>query len=535
MSSQQSSSGAGHVGRGILFTAIGACCWGFSGTCAQLLTSTYGIPVSWLITVRMCAGASLFLVVCLLKNWRSFRAALRDTRSLLHMIVFGLLGVLLTQFSYITCISYTNAGIGTVLERLGLIIVLFYICITVRRLPRVREALGVLLALAGVFLIATHGSFEALAIPPEGLFWGCMTAVAMACYTLIPVKPLAKWGSFIVTGIAMSTAGITSAIMLQPWNLDVSVSSEVIIVVAVMVVVGTFAAYLFYLQGVRDAGSMRAGLIGCLEPVSAIVISALWLHTPVSLFDIVGTVLILSMVALTTQKDENEVHDKFSGSLRDVPLFQGSASHLGYYETHHATSADLNAFTEVIETGRRFVAELGILEPGEKNYPSERRIMRAIDHGDAYVVTMDASAAKTALNDREASIVDSVAVTADGKRAIGAFSLDMNGDPAYVRSIGAVWTDFSDSHPEGESEYAALHWVSVIPEARRSGVGMFILGEAERMAKAAGKSCIRADVYEGNEPMKKLLECYGFHPCGKIILRNSLGKERVRSAYELIL
>ena len=35
--------------------------------------------------------------------------------------------------------------------------------------------------------------------------------------------------------------------------------------------------------------------------------------------------------------------------------------------------------------------------------------------------------------------------------------------------------------------------------------------------------------------MKKLLERYGFHPCGRIILRNSLGKERVRSAYELIL
>lgn len=93
-----------------------------------------------------------------------------------------------------------------------------------------------------------------------------MTAVAMACYTLIPVKPLAKWGSFIVTGIAMSTAGITSAIMLQPWNLDVSVSSEVIIVVAVMVVVGTFAAYLFYLQG-------RQGWQAPCEPASSDVSS----------------------------------------------------------------------------------------------------------------------------------------------------------------------------------------------------------------------------------------------------------------------
>lgn len=524
-----------HVARGILLTAIGACCWGFSGTCAQLLTGEYGIPVAWLITVRMCAGALLFLAVCLGKNWRSFRAALRDTRSLVHIMIFGLFGVLLTQFSYITCISYTNAGTGTVLERLGLVIILFYICVTVRRLPHLREAIGVVLALAGVFLIATHGNFGALAIPPQGLFWGLMTAVAMACYTLMPVKPLAKWGSFIVTGIAMSTAAVSSAVILQPWKLDVAVTPEVVLVVAVMVVIGTFAAYLFYLQGVNDAGSMRAGLVGCLEPVSAIVISAVWLHTPIGVFDIAGAALILTMVVLTTQKEEPQEHDRFSGSLRDVPLFQGSASRLGYYEARRATSEDFNAFSSVLETGHRAMADLGISEQGDKKYPSERRIMRAIDRGDAYVVTMDADAAKADAGAEDASVIDSVAVDAHGRRIIGVFSIDMNGDAAYAHSEGAVWTDFSDMRIEGRSEYAALHWVTVVPEARRSGVGMFILGEAERMAKEAGKACVRADVYEQNAPIRRLFERYGFHSCGSIVLKNSLGRKRRRAAYELIL
>lgn len=530
-----SASPKSHVARGILFTAIGACCWGFSGTCAQLLTDSYGIPVPWLITVRMCAGALLFLAVCLGKNWRSFRAALRDTRSLLHIMAFGLFGVLLTQFSYITCISYTNAGTGTVLERLGLILILGYICLSVRRLPRFREALGVVLALAGVFLIATHGNIGSLAIPAEGLFWGCMTAVAMACYTLMPVKPLAKWGSFIVTGIAMSTAGAASAVMLQPWKLDVPVTGEVVAIVAVMVVVGTFAAYVFYLQGVNDAGSMRAGLVGCLEPVSAIVISAVWLHTPVSVFDIAGAALILTMVVLTTQKDEGAAHDRFSGSLRDVPLFQGSASRLGYYESRRATAEDFNAFSSLLETGHAAMADLGISEQGDKKYPSERRVMRAIDHGDAYVVTMDAEAVKAAAADGDASLIDAVAFDAQGRRIIGVFSLDMDGDAAYARAEGASWTDFSDMRAGGRSEYAALHWVTVDPLARRSGVGMFILGEAERMAKAAGKACIRADVYEANAPARHLLERYGFHSCATIVLKNSLGRKRRRAAYELIL
>ena len=78
----------------------------------------------------------------------------------------------------------------------------------------------------------------------------------------------------------------------------------------------------------------------------------------------------------------------------------------------------------------------------------------------------------------------------------------------------------------------ALHWVCVASEARRRGVGMFILGEAERLAKAAGKRSLRCDVYEGNGPMRALLMEYGFSSCGTIALRDRLGRERRRDAFE---
>ncbi|MFR2863972.1 MAG: GNAT family N-acetyltransferase, partial [Eggerthella lenta] len=41
-----------HVVRGIVFAALGGICWGFSGTCAQLMTSGFGVPVSWITCVR---------------------------------------------------------------------------------------------------------------------------------------------------------------------------------------------------------------------------------------------------------------------------------------------------------------------------------------------------------------------------------------------------------------------------------------------------------------------------------------------------
>ena len=49
-----------HVVRGIVFAALGGICWGFSGTCAQLMTSGFGVPVSWITCVRLLLAAVIF-------------------------------------------------------------------------------------------------------------------------------------------------------------------------------------------------------------------------------------------------------------------------------------------------------------------------------------------------------------------------------------------------------------------------------------------------------------------------------------------
>ena len=73
--------------------------------------------------------------------------------------------MLLTQVSYLSAIAYTNAGIGTVLERLGLIVIMFWTCFQMWRAPRLREMAGLVLALAGTVLCSLIGSIETLANP----------------------------------------------------------------------------------------------------------------------------------------------------------------------------------------------------------------------------------------------------------------------------------------------------------------------------------------------------------------------------------
>lgn len=498
-----------HVVRGMLCAFGGAACWGFSGTCAQLLTDSYGIPVAWITCVRMLLAAVLFLAVVSARNHKALLAVLRDTRSLLRIAGFGLLGVLLTQVSYLSAIAYTNAGIGTVLERLGLIVIMFFTCWKMWRLPKLRELAGLVLALGGTFLIATKGQIGSLSIPIEGLLFGILSAFALAFYTLMPVKPLKKWGPFVVTGLAMLMGGVVACVIFQPWNIQVDVTPSVVGVLAAMVLVGTLGAYVLYLQGVTDAGPVRASLIGCMEPVSATVISAVWLGTPVVPVDILGIALILAMVPFVTQRQT-------SGAKREggeIPMFRGRASELGYLTTHVATQDNYDEIIEILNDGHAYLEELGV-EQGNKKYPSFRALKRAISKGNCYVVRSQ-----------------------DGHN-VAVFSVDFERERQYKEKnfIVGHWANDTKPGDPGYPDYAVLRWVTVLAQARRRGVGSFILGEADRIAREHGARSICGDTYPENYPMREALLQHGYVQCGKLKIGAPVVEpDRVRLAFEKML
>ena len=279
----------------------------------------------------------------------------------------------------------------------------------------------------------------------------------MAFYTLLPGKVLEKWGSFIVTGLAMLIGGAVATVAVQPWTIPVEVSPELAGVMFAMIIVGTFAAYLFYLQGITDAGPVRAGLVGCVEPVSATVISAVWLGTPVGVVDVVGCAMIIGMVFLVTEREEGSGGAaSYDGAAYDLPPFQGRATELGYYKARRATRDDFERAKALLEDGHRAMASLGIRE-GLKKYPSARRLMRSIDAGKTYVVVASSSDSRA-----DGS-------SADEGRIIGMFALNPQGDPAYAHMTGAK---NRRAHRQGrrEGQHLLRHLRGQRPHARAAAV-----------------------------------------------------------------
>lgn len=284
---------------GVLATLFGGIFWGFSGTSASFLFDNYHVDTMWLLSIRQLTAGALFMAVILLFDRSRFIQLLKTPRHLAVMGVFTFMGVFVNSFTYLLAVRYTNAGTATVMQCLQLVIIMVFTCVRAHRSPRRRELAGVALAFIGAFLIATGGDPTSLVIPPEGLAMGLLSAVGAACMSIVPTKILPVYGSSIVTGAAMFTSGVVMSVIVQPWNAMPALDAAGWGALAILIVVGSFLAYNLYMQGVKDIGSVRASLIGTIEPVSATVTSALVLGTVFAPTDIVGFVCIIVMVFLT--------------------------------------------------------------------------------------------------------------------------------------------------------------------------------------------------------------------------------------------
>ena len=285
--------------RGMLFVLIGGASWGAFGTAAKYLLDTYHVDPMWLIDIRELCACWLFLGTAFAFDRKNLTTVIKQPKELVKIFVVSLFAILFSQVAYIYAVNATNSGTATIMQSLGMLGVLAFVCAVGRRWPRRREILGIVLALIGTYLLVTGGNPGTLNLPTSGVFWGVMCVFAQAALSILPKPLMEKWGSFTVNGLAFLFSGTLIAVFYQPWNHMPQLDAFGVLLVVIGVLVGTFLAYGLYLQGVKDAGSLRAVLLGTIEPVMATITTVLVLGTTFSVADLIGFALILAMVVLT--------------------------------------------------------------------------------------------------------------------------------------------------------------------------------------------------------------------------------------------
>lgn len=288
--------------RGVILTLIGGISWGFSGACGQYLFSVKGIDAHWVTVIRMITAGLILFCLVLLKHRQQMVGLFSNKKDRWTLIGFSVFGLIFCQYTYLLAISYTNAGTATVLQYLGPLLIMIFVCGRNKRLPSKTEGIAILLALTGTFLLATHGNMSNLVISSQGLFWGLISALGLMLYTIIPGKIITKWGSIVVTGCGMLIGGTILLVFIRPWRIPVSLDWQVFLGMLAIIVIGTVISFTLYLQGVSDIGPVKASMIASVEPVAAALFSALWLRTSFIWLDILGFVFIIITVILLTKK-----------------------------------------------------------------------------------------------------------------------------------------------------------------------------------------------------------------------------------------
>lgn len=300
--------------KGLIFTATAATIWGIAGTFAQYLFSGgYASPI-WITNIRLFFSGIILLSYSFFKYGKKTTEILNNTRSVIMLFVFGLFGLTSSQLTYYMAINYSNAGTATVLQYLGPTLIVFYVCITTKRLPTKTEIFAILFAITGTVIVSTRGNLNTLSISPLALTWGLLSAFALMAYTLMPGKLIAKWGSTIVNSYAMLFAGTVLLFIIKPWTYDVVINFKTLVSIAAIVILGTAVGFTLYLQGVSDIGPIAASTIAFIEPLSATVCSSVFLGTKFLPIDILGfTFIMTSVIVVAISKTRSSKKNASTG------------------------------------------------------------------------------------------------------------------------------------------------------------------------------------------------------------------------------
>jgi len=284
--------------KGFILALMAAMMWGISGTCVQFLFQHRNINTEWLVTVRMLISGILLLGFTHLKKQTDIWLIWRNKKDVIAILVFSILGMLAAQYTYFAAIKYSNAATATILQYIGPVIIVGYLTLRRRTLPTAIEGIAILFTLTGTFLIVTHGSFRSLSLSGPALFWGIISAFALAAYTLLPLNLIKKYNSSVITGWALLIGGIVFSFVHAPWNIQGQFDAVAILLISFVVLFGSLLAFSIFMISVKIIGPTNASLLSCTEPLSSAVLAVLWLNVSFGIYDWLGSALILTTIVM---------------------------------------------------------------------------------------------------------------------------------------------------------------------------------------------------------------------------------------------
>ena len=278
--------------RGMLLASLASSLWAISGISGEILFKQFNFSSDWLVSTRtLMSGILLFMIVIFIEK-KSILRPLKNKWDSMGIILFGVAGMYLVQYTYFKTIELSNVSFATILQFTAPFFIFIYESIKNRKLPSISTVTLLFMTILGVVFIATKGNFSNLSVSLEALLFGLVSAVMIAFYSTYPKKLLKKYGSITVVGWGMIIGSVISNIIHPIWKIQGDINTKSIIQVIIVVILGTSIAYLIYIASLNYISSSLAGILTAFEPVLAAVLSVVIFGLKFSIIELIGFVLV---------------------------------------------------------------------------------------------------------------------------------------------------------------------------------------------------------------------------------------------------
>ena len=283
---------------GIILTLLGATLWGVSGTSVQFVGNFRNMNLEWLLTMRLITAGLLTVLYGWIRQGNAIFNVFRNWRDTLGLVVFGVFGMALCQYTYFRSIVIAGAGIATVLQYLAPSMIIIYLLMRYGKRPSTGEIISVILALVGTICLMGNNGFSFESFRSDVLFWGLLSAVGVAVYSVSPVRLLATYGTIPIVGFGMLLSCLVAAALFQQPHSYATWDVWTVVGCFNVVFLGTIVSFNAYLEGVKRIGAVPGSILSSIEPISAAFFGWALLGNQFNWVGILGMAMIIATVII---------------------------------------------------------------------------------------------------------------------------------------------------------------------------------------------------------------------------------------------
>jgi len=286
---------------GLLYIILASVLWGTSGIFVEYL-APYGVTSLQMTFVRGLVAFVCMGVFILISDRRLMKTNIRE------ILLFMGSGVsfFLTASCYYQSMQLTSVSTAVVLMYTAPIFVMIY------STAFLGEKLGVMkfIAVAGMIVgcCFVSGIIGGLKFDLIGILIGFLSGISYAAYNIITKIEMRKGINPVKANFyCFMFSVVVGLIFSKPAGLINSISLNPAVVILLCMGVGVFACilpYFLYTLALRELPAGTASSLGILEPMAATILSVLVLGEKLSLFSLIGIVLILGSVFLLSREKQ---------------------------------------------------------------------------------------------------------------------------------------------------------------------------------------------------------------------------------------